>query len=82
MFIARKSIATNKVRTLDIPCTPEQLARYEQGESVEKAFPRLNLFHREFIISGMTRSEWLEVFSEQDNGFGKEPGTEKAPVGV
>jgi hypothetical protein len=80
MFISRKSIASNKVRTLDIPCTPEQLARYEQGDTVEKAFPRLSLFHREFIISGMSRGEWIEVFGENDNGFGKSPVEENILV--
>lgn len=71
MFIARKSMLNGKVRTLDIPVTPEQLKAYEEGKDVEKAFPRLSLSFREFIISGMTRSDWIEAFSEQDEGYGR-----------
>lgn len=73
MLIARKSLATNKVRTLEIPCTVEELARYENGERIEVALKKCNLFQREFVMSGMTRSEWIDVFGEEDNAFGKEP---------
>ncbi len=71
MFIARKSLSSGIVRTKDIPVTIEQLAAYENGEPVEKAFPRLNLIHREFIMTGMTRSEFIEVFSATDNSYGR-----------
>ena len=71
MFIARKSLSSGIVRTKDIPVTIEQLASYENGATVEKAFPRLNLIHREFIMTGMTRSEWLETFGIEDNSYGR-----------
>jgi len=71
MFIARRSMLNGKIRTLDVPVTPEQLKAYEDGQDVEKAFPRLSLAYREFIMSGMTRSDWIEAFSEQDEGYGR-----------
>ncbi len=74
MFIARKSLSSGKVRSLDVPVTVEALAAYELGESVEKAFPRLSLAFREYIMSGMTRGEWVEIFSEKDEGYGRTPG--------
>jgi hypothetical protein len=70
MFIARQSIASNKVRSLDVPCTTEELARYEQGMPAQKAFPKLSAAFREYIISGMTRSEWIEVYGENDPSYG------------
>lgn len=71
MFIARKSIASNRVRTLDVPCSVEELAKYELGMKAEKAFPKLSPAFREFIISGMTRSEWVEVYGENDPDYGR-----------
>jgi len=71
MYIARKSMLNGKVRTLDVPVTPEQLKAYEDGVDVEKAFPRLSLAFREFIMSGLTRSDWIEAFGEKDEGYGR-----------
>jgi hypothetical protein len=71
MFIARKSLSSGIVRTKDIPVTVEQLTAYENGATVEKAFPRLNLIHREFIMTGMTREEFVDVFSATDNSYGR-----------
>jgi hypothetical protein len=71
MHIARKSLATNKVRILDLPITPEELARFEAGEPIEKVFPKLSLTHREFLISGMTSVEYAEVFGAADSQFGR-----------
>jgi hypothetical protein len=71
MFIARKSLSSGIVRTKDIPVTIEQLTAYENGATVEKAFPRLNLIHREFIMTGMTREEFVDVFSATDNSYGR-----------
>lgn len=71
MFIARKSLSSGKVRSLDVPVTVEALAAYELGETPEKAFPRLSLAFREYIMTGMTRSEWVEIFGEDDAGYGR-----------
>lgn len=62
MLIKRTSISSGKVRTIDIPVTIMEMEKYAAGTPVEKAFPRLKPILREFIVSGMTRSEWLEVF--------------------
>lgn len=70
MLIKRTSISSGKVRTLEIPVTVPEMEKYAAGTSVEKAFPRLRPILREFIISGMTRSEWLEVFgNDKDMGM-------------
>ena len=71
MFIARKSMSSGKIRTIDVPVTPEQLEAWEEGEPIEKAFPKLSLAHREYIMSGLTPSEFTEVFGVTDNSFGR-----------
>jgi hypothetical protein len=58
---------------MDIPVTVEQLQAYHDAEPIEKVFNRLDLAHREFIMTGMTRSEWLEVYGVEDNSYGRSP---------
>ena len=79
MLLARKSILSGKVRTIEIPVTLEQLKAYEEGATLEQAFPKLNLTHREFISTGLTRNEYIESFGIDDNNFGR---TYKAPIPV
>ena len=58
MEITRKSSATGKTHTLDLPITDAQIAKYHNGASVQDAFPHLTADQREFIISGATAEEW------------------------
>ncbi len=64
MLITRRSQATGKVRTMDLPVTEEQLKRWESGELAQLAFPQLNANQREFIMTGVTQEEWDEMFGE------------------
>lgn len=66
MLIKRTSISSGKIRTIDIPVTIPEMEKYASGVPVEKAFPRLKPILREFIVSGMTRGEWLEVFGNDE----------------
>ena len=58
MEITRKSSATGKTHTLDLPITQEQIDKYNSGALVQDAFPHLTADQREFIISGATAEEW------------------------
>lgn len=73
MFIARKSLSSGIVRTLDIPIDEESLQAYHDGGEVAKTLGKLNLHHREFVMTGMTRSEWIDCFGADDNEFGRSP---------
>jgi len=33
-------------------------AKWEKGELIQKAFPMLNADEREFLMTGMTNSDW------------------------
>lgn len=73
MFIARKSLSSGIVRTMDIPIDEESLQAYHDGGDVAKTLGKLNLHQREFVMSGMTRSEWIDVFGAEDNEYGRCP---------
>jgi len=48
---------------MDIDVTLEQMASWEQGELVQNAMPNLSADEREFIMTGITPTEWDEMFN-------------------
>lgn len=67
MIITRKSMVSGIERSLDLPVTEAQLERYyEGGLLLQNAFPNLTPGQREFIKTGITQSEWVEIFGEDE----------------
>ncbi len=62
MHITRKSPFTGKTNTLDIPVTVEQLAEWQAGTLIQDAMPNLSPDHREFLMTGITPTEWEDAF--------------------
>jgi hypothetical protein len=63
MLIERKSTLSGNVNVMDIDVTPMQVASWEQGELVQNAMPHLSADEREFIMTGITPTEWNEMFN-------------------
>ena len=61
MIITRKSPFSGVENRMDVPVTEAELARLESGETIQKVVPHLSADHREFLISGITPTEW-DVF--------------------
>ena len=66
MQITRTSPVSGITRSLEIPCTEEQMAAYKNGALIQVAFPNLTADQREFILTGITKDEWDELFKETD----------------
>jgi hypothetical protein len=50
---------------LDI--TVSQLTLWEGGEGyIQNVMPNLNKHEREFLISGCTEEDWINIFGEDD----------------
>ena len=63
MVITNRSKISGKVRSIDLPVTEEQMARFSSGRfTIQDCFPNLTPDEREFIKSGITAEEWEEVF--------------------
>ena len=62
MKITRTSPVTGVTRTLEVDCTPEQLAAWESGVLIQIAMPDVEAPLREYIKSGITPQEWIETF--------------------
>jgi hypothetical protein len=45
---------------------PEAYQAWKNGELVQKAFPKLTVDEREFIVSGTTPAEWRILFDGLD----------------
>ena len=61
MPMTRTSLWSGMTRTMDLPITREQLARWEGGKTIQNAMPHLTAAEREFVVSGMTDEEWQEM---------------------
>ena len=63
MLIYRTSTLSGNASSMDIDVTLEQMASWEQGELVQNAMPNLSADEREFIMTGITPTEWDEMFN-------------------
>ena len=67
MIITRKSMVSGIERSMDLPVTEAQLERYyEEGILLQNAFPNLTPGQREFIKTGITQAEWVDIFGEDE----------------
>lgn len=66
MKVTRTSIYSGITRTLDLDITEAQVQAYQDGAMIQIAFPNLSDDDREFILTGTTRDEWIEMFSEEE----------------
>jgi hypothetical protein len=66
MLITRTSPFSGKVNSMNIEVTPEEIEAYNNGELIQRAFPRLSADEREFIKTGITPTEWEETFGDMD----------------
>jgi len=63
MLIYRTSTLSGSKSAMKIDVTLEQMASWEQGELVQNAMPNLSAYEREFIMTGITPTEWNEMFN-------------------
>jgi hypothetical protein len=67
MLVFNKSILSGEVNSMMLNVTQEQLDQYAAGDSlIQEVFPNLSSDEREFIMSGITPSEWDATFSEDE----------------
>jgi len=65
MKIQRTSLLSGITRTLDLDVTIEQIDAWHNGAVAQEAFPNLSPADREFIMTGITASEWESMFSKE-----------------
>ena len=66
MEITRRSMLTGTERTIDIPVTHTQLARWQAGELIQHVMPELSSEEREYLITGITPEEMEMLYGHDD----------------
>ena len=66
MIITRKSIISGTLYTRDLDVTQAQLVAWEEGALLQDAFPHLSADDREFIKTGISALEWLQMSGCQE----------------
>lgn len=63
MLIKRKSPVSDTINEMEIDVTEEQLNKWKFGGMlIQDALPDLTEYEREFIMTGITKDEWTELF--------------------
>ena len=66
MQITRTSMISGNTNTMELNVTQEQLTAWESGVNIQVAMPQLNAEEREFVKTGMTPTEWNELFGDDE----------------
>ena len=66
MEITRTSMYSGITRSRLLDITEEQIEAYRNGALIQNAFPDLDDVDREFFLTGITRNEWIEMFSDEE----------------
>ena len=70
MLVSNISQLSGKESTMELDVTIEQLERFENrrenGEHVQTIFPNLTKGEREFLLTGITPIEWVQMFGSGD----------------
>jgi hypothetical protein len=65
--VKRRSPVTSLFNTMLLDITISQLTLWESGEGyIQNVMPNLNKHEREFLISGCTEEDWINLFGEDD----------------
>jgi len=67
MQITRTSMISGNTNTMELNVTLEQIAQWENGMNIQQAMPDLSAEEREFVKTGMTPTEWEELFGEEED---------------
>jgi len=64
MDITRRSPWSKKTSTWRLDVTKEEYHAYLNGMLIQEAMPRLNSNEREFLMTGLTNTDWFDMFKD------------------
>ena len=73
MDITRRSPWSKQTNTMRLDVSDEEFVTWRNGKLIQEAMPRLNSAEREFLMTGLTNTDWFDMFKddfveEMDNG--------------
>lgn len=77
LTITKRSTLTGIVHTMTFEnASPEEFKAWQDGALIQHAFPRLEAWEREFILTGITPEEWDEYIRDDDTTINPGEGDE------
>ena len=67
MIVTRTSAHSGITRSMDLPITEDQIEAYSNGVLLQEAFYNLDADQREFIKTGITKEEWIEIYGPDED---------------
>lgn len=64
MLIVKKCPFSGYINRWEIPVTEAQLKSWNDGALIQNAMPNLSAEQREFIMTGITPTEWKKTFDK------------------
>ena len=64
MLVTRVSPITGITNSWEIAVSEQQMADWQSGTLIQLVMPNLSADEREFMMTGITPSEWDEIFDE------------------
>ena len=64
MDITRRSPWSKRTVTMRLDVSDEEFVTWRNGKLIQESMPRLNSAEREFIKTGLTPGDWLDMFKE------------------
>tara|TARA_R110002110_G_scaffold335294_1_gene546023 strand:+ start:344 stop:544 length:201 start_codon:yes stop_codon:yes gene_type:complete len=62
MIITKTSPLTGYINTMDVSVTEVQIMQWQRGMLIQDAMPDLSVDEREFIMTGLTASDWEDMY--------------------
>ena len=70
MFVTKTSMITGQQNTLWVEgLTQDMIEKWEGGALIQDAMATIPQELREFVMSGITPTEWNNVFPDEEEGF-------------
>ena len=67
MKVTKASPFSGETNTLELDVTAEQLKAWQSGTLIQEAMPNLSPDEREFLMTGITASEWQDMFEADED---------------
>ena len=64
MDITRRSPWSKKTSTMRLDVSDEEYVAWRNGKLIQEAMPRLNSAEREFLKTGLTNTDWFDMFKD------------------
>lgn len=65
MLIRKMSPISRQMNEMELNITDDQIKRWQAGGLIQDVMPNLSADEREFLISGITASEWAGMFPKR-----------------